>query len=191
MQYIRSLINGPDFLCRYLFCTNTHRVLTSIDATVDVALWSTVEPGIGITAGCLATLRPLLQRILLGTGLAAAPPRARQYRSYQSELSRQKRNRRRGYSNSIEAHDLVPTSGSTSTTISGPNQSKKFWIGNRSLDAMEATNAEPTGIQQSVVVRQEITGPPRLHLRESLRHSFTRGTVLSSSKKSSSLARAT
>ncbi|TGZ77567.1 hypothetical protein EX30DRAFT_293448, partial [Ascodesmis nigricans] len=29
--------------------------------TTDMAIWSTVEPGIGITAGCMATLRPLFR----------------------------------------------------------------------------------------------------------------------------------
>lgn len=32
-------------------------------ATVDVAIWSAVEQGLAITAGCLATLRPLLKEI--------------------------------------------------------------------------------------------------------------------------------
>lgn len=32
--------------------------------TTDVAIWTTVEVGTGITAGCMATLRPLLHRFL-------------------------------------------------------------------------------------------------------------------------------
>jgi hypothetical protein len=30
----------------------------------NIAIWSTIEPGAGIVAGCLATLRPLLKRFL-------------------------------------------------------------------------------------------------------------------------------
>lgn len=33
------------------------------DATVDIAIWSTAEQGLAITAGSLATLRPLLRSI--------------------------------------------------------------------------------------------------------------------------------
>jgi hypothetical protein len=35
-------------------------------ATVDIAIWSTVEPGVGIAAACAATFRPLIQPILRG-----------------------------------------------------------------------------------------------------------------------------
>lgn len=37
------------------------QILTSIDATVQIAIWSNIEVGLGITAGSLATLRPLLR----------------------------------------------------------------------------------------------------------------------------------
>lgn len=36
------------------------------DATIDIAIWSNIEMGLGITAGSLATLRPLVRK-LLGT----------------------------------------------------------------------------------------------------------------------------
>lgn len=32
--------------------------------TTNVAIWTTVEVGVGITAGCFATLRPLMKRVL-------------------------------------------------------------------------------------------------------------------------------
>ncbi|KAL1640389.1 hypothetical protein SLS58_007062 [Diplodia intermedia] len=38
--------------------------------STDVAIWSTIEPGVGMTAACVATLRPLLQRVLSKTGLS-------------------------------------------------------------------------------------------------------------------------
>ncbi|GAB7351692.1 hypothetical protein MBLNU459_g2287t1 [Dothideomycetes sp. NU459] len=37
--------------------------------TTDVAIWSTVEVGIGITAGNIATLRPMFQRFLAAAGM--------------------------------------------------------------------------------------------------------------------------
>ncbi|KAF2092256.1 hypothetical protein K490DRAFT_61696 [Saccharata proteae CBS 121410] len=37
----------------------------------DIAIWSTIEPGIGITAACIATLRPLLKHLLYRTGLSS------------------------------------------------------------------------------------------------------------------------
>lgn len=40
-------------------------------ATTDVAIWSCVETGIGITTACLATLRPLLRTWLAGTSFAS------------------------------------------------------------------------------------------------------------------------
>lgn len=42
-------------------------------ATVDVALWSCVETGLGITTMCLATLRPLLRKWLERTGFGYTP----------------------------------------------------------------------------------------------------------------------
>jgi hypothetical protein len=39
------------------------RQLDFLYATVDIAIWSAVEQGLAITAGCLATVRPLLKEI--------------------------------------------------------------------------------------------------------------------------------
>lgn len=41
------------------------------DATVDIAIWSQTEQGLGIAAGSLATLRPLLRLFLSKLGLTA------------------------------------------------------------------------------------------------------------------------
>lgn len=76
--------------------------------------------------------------------------------------------------------ELSPTEGSTSTTISGPQQPKKSWMrSGRPVDSSTDEEVAGNGIKQSVVVQHEYEGPPRLHLRESLRHSFTRGSILS------------
>jgi hypothetical protein len=42
--------------------------------TTDFAIWSTVEVGLGITAGSMATLRPLLKQALEVTRSASALP---------------------------------------------------------------------------------------------------------------------
>lgn len=43
-------------------------------STTDVAIWSTVEPGIGIAAASIATLRPLWQLICYRAGFSAEAP---------------------------------------------------------------------------------------------------------------------
>ncbi|OAL05204.1 hypothetical protein IQ06DRAFT_66478 [Phaeosphaeriaceae sp. SRC1lsM3a] len=57
MKYVKNLTNGPEFLY----------------VVIDVSIWSTVEPGIGITAASIATLRPLLQTVLWRMGFAPPP----------------------------------------------------------------------------------------------------------------------
>lgn len=53
--------NSDDFLCKsHLFPTSKDKFLRNPGATTDIAIWSTVEQGLAITAGSLATLRPLL-----------------------------------------------------------------------------------------------------------------------------------
>lgn len=56
IPYVHTLGNQADFLY----------------ATTDVAIWSCVETGLGITASCLATLRPLLRTWLANTGLGSS-----------------------------------------------------------------------------------------------------------------------
>ncbi|KAH8591780.1 hypothetical protein B0O99DRAFT_265631 [Bisporella sp. PMI_857] len=51
IPYVKGMSNMSDFLY----------------ATTDVAIWSTCETGIGITASCIATLRPLFRSFLLQT----------------------------------------------------------------------------------------------------------------------------
>lgn len=42
--------------------------------TTDFAIWTTVEVGVGITAGCIATLKPLFKAALGSTGQNSAMP---------------------------------------------------------------------------------------------------------------------
>jgi hypothetical protein len=46
-------------------------------STTDVAIWSTVEPGIGITAAAMATLRPLFRNFLSRSKLFGSSSRSR------------------------------------------------------------------------------------------------------------------
>ncbi|KAJ6439291.1 integral membrane protein [Purpureocillium lavendulum] len=63
----------PDFLCENA-STNTSRSITHTDkwegATTDIAIWSTVEMGLAISAASLATLRPLVKMAAWKLGLS-------------------------------------------------------------------------------------------------------------------------
>jgi hypothetical protein len=171
MFYIRTLMNGPDFLY----------------ATTDVAIWSTVEPGIGITAGSVACLRPLFRIWMWRLGLAP-PPREYASRNYYPSYSDQKRKDRRGYRRSLSPSDLIPTeaAGITSIEISGP---RKYIEAEDNPMPPEITITEPEPelapsgqILQTVTVEQDFERAPRLQLRDSFRNSFARGTLLSLGK---------
>lgn len=171
MFYIHTLMNGPDFLY----------------TTTDVAIWSTVEPGIGITASSIATLRPLIRHCLWRMGLKSAPGHSTTYYPGDSE---QKKKDRRGYRRSLSPSDLVPTirGGGTSTEIQGPKASTSqstnyegmITLPSIVIEEEDYIQTQPGGyILQTTTVQQLIEAPPRLHLRDSFRNSFTRGSILS------------
>lgn len=165
MQYIHTLINGPDFLW----------------ATTDIAIWTTVETGIGITAGSMATLRPLMQTVLWHAGLASTPSSAVRRSSH--KLSRSGSNR--GYRKEIGLSDLRPTEGSNLTTVTAVQKSdlEAHAIGwNHDFVQKESISFASNGdirvvVERSVMVEHET--PPRLQLRDSLRYSFISGSILS------------
>ena len=88
-------------------------------STMDVAIWSTVEPGIGITASAAATLRPLFRAYFsgtLGTGSGTKPSASNRQPKFNGRAS--------GYirSGDIEAFALrsdVGKSGGVTTVIEG------------------------------------------------------------------------
>ncbi|KAI1843773.1 hypothetical protein JX266_010032 [Neoarthrinium moseri] len=98
MFYIPDMLNGQDFLW----------------ATTNFAIWSTVEPGIGIIAASLATLRPLLQLALGKLGLS------RTYRLSRSSPWTPSH----GYVKTDEhsMSGLRPKDGVTTTTAAGPTE---------------------------------------------------------------------
>lgn len=70
--YVKDFKN-PDFLCtcsNQIVASRNQFANTALDATLDIAIWSTVEGGLGITAGSLATLRPLFRIISPHLGLS-------------------------------------------------------------------------------------------------------------------------
>lgn len=74
--YVKDFKN-PDFLCTYSHyngVSRNHFADLALGATLDIAIWSTVEGGLGITAGSLATLRPLFRIIGPKFGLSTRGP---------------------------------------------------------------------------------------------------------------------
>ncbi|KAF9694973.1 hypothetical protein EKO04_006862 [Ascochyta lentis] len=53
--------------------------------TTDFAIWTTVELGIGITAGCIATLKPLFKAALGSTGQNSGMPWSKTPKGFQSK----------------------------------------------------------------------------------------------------------
>lgn len=60
-------------VARYPYMPRLREVDDFLWATVDIAIWSTVEQGLAITAGSLATLRPLFKHIGYSLGLTTRP----------------------------------------------------------------------------------------------------------------------
>ncbi|OCL05656.1 hypothetical protein AOQ84DRAFT_298511 [Glonium stellatum] len=104
IPFVRGLAETSDFLW----------------TTTDIAIWSTVEPGIGITAGCIATLRPLLQLILWRTGLSSSAPASI---PLQGSSKAHKHQSRFGYQRSHGLEGLRPDPVGTITTATGPERS--------------------------------------------------------------------
>ncbi|KAF1363172.1 hypothetical protein EJ07DRAFT_163073 [Lizonia empirigonia] len=152
MFYIHTLTNGPDFLY----------------ATTDVAIWSTVEPGIGITASSIATLRPLVRHCLWRMGFASAPRYSHTYYPSTSEL---KRKDRRGYRRKIH--------GPKPSTVQSSNHEGMLTLPSIVIEEEDYIQTPEGQILQTTTVQQKYESAPRLHLRDSLRNSFTRGSILS------------
>jgi hypothetical protein len=72
MVHLREAYDGRDgdFLCMHRFFSSSpkHSLMAIPDNTGNLVIWSIVELGVGITAGSLATLRPLLKLALARFG---------------------------------------------------------------------------------------------------------------------------
>jgi hypothetical protein len=127
-------------------------------------------------------------------GLAEAPRVGRSSTYYPSNSEREKKDRR-GYRRSLSPSDLVPTEvgGTTSTQIRGPHDIG--YVDTEYPPKIVVTDTDSPWtldghIMQTMTVEQafeqafeqEYDVPPRLHLRDSFRYSFTRGSILSLGK---------
>lgn len=69
------LLGKPDFLCKLtiplITWPSTNLLLPG--NTTDIAIWSTIEQGLAITASSLATLRPLIKQIAFRLNLTSKP----------------------------------------------------------------------------------------------------------------------
>ncbi|KAK8241537.1 hypothetical protein HDK77DRAFT_462505 [Phyllosticta capitalensis] len=131
MPYIKGFAARHDFLYE----------------STDIAIWSTIEPGIGMTAACIATLRPLLQHVLHRTGLST--PRATTGRSasnWSTGNALGSSKNRTGYLRSQDdGHtlgNLRPDYTATATIVTGPGTVKKGggggWRSNGSDEASKS-----------------------------------------------------
>ncbi|EKG14870.1 integral membrane protein [Macrophomina phaseolina MS6] len=151
IPYIKGLKTRDDFLYE----------------TTDVAIWSTVEPGIGMTAACIATLRPLLQKILSKTGLSTPRTNPSRFTPNWGSSANQLGSKKQGYvrspSYSHGMDTLRPDISGTRTTVTGggnnqsgsDNSSEEHIIGG-------ATRPGGLNISKSVEVTHVTeTAPPR------------------------------
>lgn len=111
MAYIKDF-KSDDFLCTSTHLSSlTTLLITMLDATVDIAIWSDTEQGLAITAGSLATLRPLFRIISDKLGMSTHATSAhRKTPSYGNRLSsrdqeRSRRKRRSPFSMQTDALD--------------------------------------------------------------------------------------
>jgi hypothetical protein len=100
-------------------------LILSLDVTIDVSIWSTVEPGIGITAASIATLRPLLQTLLWRLGFAPAPSYITTRPGYSRDGRSDNQYRLDWFPRTNRTPDLAHIESSTSTTISATFSNQK------------------------------------------------------------------
>lgn len=115
MFYLHTILDGPDFLCKpqhssypWVRPSLDKQKLTLIGATTDVAIWSTLEPGIGITAASLAILPLLVRMLLFKSGYSSSPGQSSQGEQPFGFTPPQRRDRR-GYTHTLELYDIITT----------------------------------------------------------------------------------
>lgn len=116
-----------------------------IGRTTDIAIWSTVEVGVGIVAGCAATLRPLLKLVLTKVGLSASSGQGSNMPWSQSNPHQRSR-----YQHNIGLDDMRRDAVTTTTIVAeGSSKPPKHSI--RTLRG-QGSDEELIGINKSVVV---------------------------------------
>lgn len=137
MPFISGMANVQDFLW----------------ATTDVAIWSTIEIGIGITASAAATLRPLF-RMLLGSTQNASGLKS-------SQAWGTPRFRRGGEDGFVLRSDIGKGKGGLSTTIRGgdrDNESLEEPGESRGHDSVEKLRGDSSSDEWNVgIVKTTLT----------------------------------
>lgn len=113
--------NSPDFLCRYTILPSilhhaTNQYLTQLGATLDIAIWSSVEQGLAITAGSLATLRPLFYLAIHRLGFTTRGT-SRTHPSHYGMSDPNPKNATLSAGNNIQADTLRPDKYHLSATV--------------------------------------------------------------------------
>lgn len=62
IPFIKSF-SDPDFLCKYRDATSVFSTDLCTGATTDVAIWTTIEMSLAISAASISTLRPLIKAV--------------------------------------------------------------------------------------------------------------------------------
>jgi len=143
IPYVRILVNSTDFLYD---CTN-------------VVIWTSIEPGLGLTAASLATLRPLLKAFLSRTRLYGATGAPNNQHTYgKSTLhSRSK------FSMSVTRKGYVKSTS---------NGAEDLELGDRDRDFEMFGNTKTTGTVVTVInspgfpLREEDQSPPPVPPKE-------------------------
>ncbi|KAF2167879.1 hypothetical protein M409DRAFT_53830 [Zasmidium cellare ATCC 36951] len=119
--------------------------------TVGVAIWTTVEVGVGITAGCLATLRPLIRMAFDRLGVGSSSNR--KYRPSGGQPHSRSR-----MTPSHRLDEFAPGHGHTITTITG-NRGETVGKTSRSRSSSQEQLASPSGkIMKQFVVEYDDDG---------------------------------
>lgn len=172
IPYIHSLKTRQDFLCMWpSFSGESIRLTIGADETTDVAIWSTIEPGVGITAACIATLRPLLQIVFKKTGLSSDerthPSRFTPNWSSGNHLSSKKAGYVRSPSYSHGMDNLQADGSGIRSTVTGGN-SKKSQLESDGDSEEHPFASTGMNISKSVEVTHVTeTAPPRRMERRS------------------------
>lgn len=117
--YLHSLVDAEDYLY----------------STADVAMWSTTETGLGITAACVATLRPLLKS-WFNTG-SSAPGHGTSARHYKRTGSGHPGTREDGF----DMHDRTSKGIGVTTVIDhGLNKERDIEAGGVKSDNRSETS---------------------------------------------------
>ncbi|KAL6158773.1 hypothetical protein ACJBU6_02873 [Exserohilum turcicum] len=159
MCYMHTIVNGNDFLY----------------ATTDIGIWSTVEPGIGIIAGSIATSQPLIRRLICCRESVQAL-RQDSLPQYHLTKATHSPSNSHSYQPSLALSDLGPMELNFITShipgLGSVDAESKLESSRDVAEDMElpCTKHEPM-MQQ---------GPPKLELRKSFRNSFNGGSLASS-----------